>query len=144
MSRWWCGCCPSCNGKWPQELEITLAGFADRACSDCEMLNDTYVLSKIGILPAGCCWSYDFPADVCGASGFNTIIACVSKPLGLGYQLEVSLGRTGPTSNVITFLKDFGATKPTCKNWSSLSVPVTPQIQTLCEDDSATCIVTAS
>ncbi|MEQ8789450.1 MAG: hypothetical protein RIC55_24360 [Pirellulaceae bacterium] len=126
------------DGTTPNELEVTIAGLVDRDCGNCAALNDTYILEYLGEVPAGCCWQFAFD-ETCN---FDVIVACLSEPIALGYQLEVSFGRQGPTSDVITFLKSLGSEKPNC-GWNELDVPVTAQIQTQCDDDSATCTVSA-
>ncbi|MEQ8788909.1 MAG: hypothetical protein RIC55_21535 [Pirellulaceae bacterium] len=98
-----------------------------------------YVLSYIGSVAAGCCWQFSFE-ETCG---FDVLVACISNPIALGYQLEVTLGQQDNALEVITWLKDLGSYSPDCSEWSDIDLPITAQSQTQCDDDSATCTVTA-
>lgn len=138
MSGWWCCCqCPYCRGAHPKELEVTIAGLTDRDCGDCDVLNDTFVLDFIGDGPSGCCWVYRFD-ETCG---FDILVACISKPIALGYQLEVAISREGGSLDVIVWVASLGEDKPRCRDWSGLNVPITPQIQSQCHDNSSTCTI---
>jgi len=132
--------CEHCaGGSAPEELEVEIAGLADDECYNCGDLNGVYVLTYIGSGPAGCCWKFSF-ANTCG---FNVLVACISHPIALEYQLEVSFGLESGTSDIITWLEEIGDYAPNCEEWSSLDVPITSQVQAQCDDISATCSVTA-
>ncbi|MEQ8785139.1 MAG: hypothetical protein RIC55_02535 [Pirellulaceae bacterium] len=131
--------CQYCqSGTTPNELEVTIVGLTDRECSDCETMNDTYILQWIGDGPSGCCWRFDFE-EICS---FDVLVACISEPIALGHQFECGFGRIGGTLDVIVYVASLGEAKPNCQ-WSNLNVPVTPQFQRQCHDDSSTCTVSA-
>lgn len=66
-----CDTCSNCQTDTTAcEYEVIIAGMADEACADCEMLDDTYILTQV----TACAYIYEFAG------------ACDITAIGLGFN----------------------------------------------------------
>jgi hypothetical protein len=154
--------CDDCvGGKGPLEFQIVLDGFVDGTCTECERINDTWVLAWGGGLPSliqcpsliGCSWSY---YD-------NDSLGCPSGPetlrigLGVGYNSTtskyfvcVAVERVyGPGAGIegrTTFYKEYDSLVD-CLNLADEDIPFDQEDlwfgSYICNGEAATCAVTA-
>jgi hypothetical protein len=99
-----CGCCdggdpptPTCpyctGGPSGASITLTLTGFADGNCSNCdEVLNATHVLPNVGQFGTSCYWSKSTTEDcVTGISTVGLTITVNMSNLG-AWQASVTYG----------------------------------------------------
>ena len=130
--------CGACSGTTPGEFEITFAGIADQSCGECELLNDTYILTQTEFNP--CFFRYDLPASICAASAPGDFVrvdfdldSTTFDPIVEIEAFNASLSSLWRRTNGAAY--DCG--------FSSTDFPFFSEGSTACAFASSTCTVTA-
>ena len=84
------------DGDKPSQFQVVIAGITNDTCSDCDDLNDTYILDFKGLgfentcgtdLGGDCLYEYVFPSTVCG---IERIILGLGN-VGTRWRIDVTL-----------------------------------------------------
>jgi len=117
-----CGCCesagdcPKCSGTAPAAVTVTMSGWSDGTCGDCEYLNSTFTLSQ-GLVT--CYWKAEHLGDISCGNGNVAIVAeirqfenyewwvFVNVGGGVQYTYYLNLGNTNPVDCEAEFTLDY-------------------------------------
>lgn len=124
-----CKCpCPQCDGDTPPCcFKVVISGIVEGSCGECDCLNDTFYVPRY----TDCIWHQDTTPFLCDSHPIRVTVYLD----GSDYKLKVELG-----GNV--WIKNYGATKPTCQNLTDESIAYSTSGSD-CDASSSTCLVTA-
>jgi hypothetical protein len=134
------GCTVCQDDIGPSEFQVVIAGVAEFAvaqCSNtavCEYGNGTWILPFTTQVASQCLWTYDISPDVnCtlfGGATYWTQIRVAVAFASSNYRVTVSGGTP-------SWYKDYGATKPACKDFVDEAMDTVGTGFGLCELDFA-------
>lgn len=150
MGWWPCGgcldACEHCDGGYvPNVWKVVIAGLANNGgCTNCPTYNATYLVPVVRGLE---CRSYLFHDFDCFTSAAFDDGVYVGVDLVAGnYVITVRLVFQVSAGNqeTITYLKNYGATKPDCLNLTDEDIPYSSSLLFSCDAATAsTCTLTA-
>lgn len=136
--------CTACLDQGPSNFQVVIDGIADASCTDCTILNDTYILPFItsgsGTFGDPCIWEYNEG----GSSGCDLSFVRLSVFLDgpAGYFITVIMNMSG---NIINWKKSYGtglADRPDCANLTNEDIPLLNNISTCDASAPPTALVT--
>ncbi len=136
--------CTYCQGDLgPQQFQVEFpAGTLINTgqCTDCDAQNTTFVLE---CNPSQCTWAYTYVAPVpCTDTEPFDYVTLDILFTGGEYLVDVAIGWTSAVV-VIEWTKNYGGTKPDCRNFSNEAIPYNGRNLTVCTSNEADILVTA-
>lgn len=148
--------CENCiDDVLPKYFLVELDGFADDACTECELWNAAYI---VGVGAGGTCsgvWIRGFLQSPCGndiggSGGFGTApqITITFEP-GVIRVVAALANPTPPVCRVAEFERSMGSDPFDCESISGLDIPLIAtavncgEASPICDTSGATCTITA-
>lgn len=124
--------CPECDGDNPPCcFKIVLSGMTDDGCSQCHCFNGAYYVENT----SDCVWQGSMGLGIPCTDSAGDIPRITVFDDGGNFKLKFEIGG-------LTWIKNYGATKPTCEDLVDESIPFSTSGEG-CDASSSTCLVTA-
>ncbi len=144
------GCTGCVDLLGPDEIEVVISGMANNDCTNCTVLDGTYILPLVSVTGVCCTWRLRTGIDPCpldptNCNMFNTDVEVQICKIGADFKITVAIvaattiGAFDPAAWQLVQDEAYG-----CLVLEDLSIPPILPIDDCCDHTSATCLITAS